>query len=122
MKNIMMFSLLLGMSVNTAFATSYWYDYCHEERVALTQAKKDYPSLNFNGDCDRISELGKPAVITGKIAICEPRITKVQFFGMGNAYYKVKILDPETEVILTYRVIMTDHGGGCKLKKVVELI
>jgi hypothetical protein len=120
MKKLMICIFILAVTANTSFATSYWFDYCHEEEVALAQAKKDYPNLAFNGDCDRISEIGKPAIFTGLTAICDPSLVSVKFYGMGNAVYKVLILDPETHTMLQYRVIMRSHGGGCKTKKVTE--
>ena len=116
----MMFIFILAVNANSAFATSYWFDYCHEEEVALAQAKKDYPNLAFNGDCDRISEIGKPAVFTGLTAICDPQLVSVKFRGMGNAVYNVLVLDPETQTKLKYRVVMSSRGGGCKIKKVIE--
>ena len=122
MKKLIMLALLLGMTANTAFATSYWFDYCHSEETALAQAKKDYPNLNFNGDCDSISELGKPAVFTGLTAICDPNLTKVSFKGIGRAHFKVRVLDPDTKTILSYHIVMRSKGGGCKLTKIVELI
>lgn len=105
--------------MNTALATSYWFDYCEEEKLVLEYAKKHNPTLAFEGSCEALTRIGNPAVVKkSKVEICKTKLVKTNFF-QTQASFKVTILEYETNQLFNYKVIMKNGSDSlCQIKSI----